>query len=110
MTPSLATLAAEFASELPDAFASGGPGAPGADRASPTTTWSRRGAPFAVLGPTGIEIRLEPAIAAAASRTPDTAPSPRGKEWVRFNPRELDGHAVDRLRAWLELAYRRAAA
>jgi hypothetical protein len=61
-----------------------------------------------VLGPTGIELRLDPAIAAAATRTPDTAPSPRGNEWVRFNPRGLDAHAEDRLRAWFELAYRRA--
>jgi hypothetical protein len=71
-------------------------------------TWSRAGVPFAALGPTGIEIRLDQAIADAATRTPDTAPSPRGADWIRFNPHELDGHAVDRLRAWLELAYRRA--
>ena len=64
--------------------------------------------PFAVLGTSGIEIRLETAIAGAASRTPDTAPSPRGREWVRFSPRELDPHAIDRLRAWLELAHRLA--
>lgn len=72
-------------------------------------TWSRAGTAFAALGPAGIEIRLDRPIAAAATRTPDTAPSPRGPEWIRFSPRELDGHAVDRLRAWLELAYRRAA-
>ena len=71
-------------------------------------TWARAGVAFAVLGPTGIEIRLDRAIAAAATRTPDTAPSSRGADWIRFNPHELDGHAVDRLRAWLELAYRRA--
>lgn len=71
-------------------------------------TWSVSGQAFAVLGPSGIEILLDPAIAAAATRTPDAAPSQRGTEWVRFNPRELDGHAVDRLRAWLELAYSRA--
>ena len=71
-------------------------------------TWARAGVAFAALGATGIEIRLERAIAAAATRTPDTAPSSRGADWIRFNPRELDGHAVDRLRAWLELAYRRA--
>jgi hypothetical protein len=71
-------------------------------------TWSRAERPFAVLGPNGIEIRLDRAIAAAATRTPDTAPSTRGPEWVRFNPRELDPHALDRLRAWLELGYRRA--
>lgn len=61
-----------------------------------------------MLGPDGAELRLDPAIAAAATRTPDTGPSPRGAEWVRFNPRELDGHAVDRLTAWFDLAYRRA--
>lgn len=71
-------------------------------------TWSIEGTPFAALGPAGIEIRLDPAIAVAATRTPDGAPSPRGPEWVRFNPPELDGHAVDRLRAWLDHAHRRA--
>lgn len=71
-------------------------------------TWTRADRPFAALGEAGIEIRLDRPIAAAATRTPDTAPSPRGQEWIRFDPRELDGHAVDRLRAWLELAYRRA--
>ena len=71
-------------------------------------TWTRGGVPFAALGQTGIEIRLDRAIAAAAARTLDTAPCSRGADWIRFNPRELDGHAVDRLRAWLELAYRRA--
>ena len=105
---SLAALVAELAEDLPGATASADPGAPGAGPAVRTTTWSRSGVAFAVLGPTGIEIRLEPAIAAAATRTPDTAPSPRGREWVRFNPRELDAHAVDRLHAWLALAARRA--
>ena len=71
-------------------------------------SWTRVGREFAALGQAGIEISLDVAVAAAATRTPDTAPSPRGKEWIRFNPRDLDGHAVDRLRAWLELAYRRA--
>ena len=71
-------------------------------------TWTRAARDFAVLGPNGVEIRLDRAVAAAATRTPDTAPSPRGDEWIRFNPRELDAHAADRLRAWLELAYRRA--
>lgn len=70
--------------------------------------WSRGGIEFAVVGPFGVEIRLERQVAAAAARTPDTAPSPRGPDWVRFNPRELDAHALDRLEAWLELAHRRA--
>ena len=76
--------------------------------ASAVVTWSRGGREFAVLGPSGIELHLDRAIAAAATRTPDTAPSPRGSDWIRFNPHELDGHALDRLRAWLELAHRRA--
>jgi hypothetical protein len=71
-------------------------------------TWSRGGVAFAALARSGIEIRLDGPIAAAATRTPDTAPSPRGLAWIRFSPRDLDAHAVDRLRAWLELAYRRA--
>ena len=52
---------------------------------------------FAVVGPFGVEIRLDRQVAAAATRTPDTAPSPRDPDWVRFNPRELDAHALDRL-------------
>jgi len=71
-------------------------------------TWSVGDRAFAALGPSGIEIRLDAPIAAAAMRTPDAGPSTRGPEWVRFNPREMDGHAEDRVRAWLELAYRRA--
>jgi len=104
----LSRILAELAAELPDAIASPGPGAPGGGPAPGTTTWARDGVPFAVLGPTGIEFQLDAAVAAAATRTPDTAPSPRGKAWVRFNPRVLDGHAVDRLQAWFALAYRRA--
>jgi hypothetical protein len=103
--PSVSPLVADLASDLPDAVAATDPGAGGS---AATTTWSRRGTPFVVLGVDGVELRLDPAIAAAATRTPDTGPSPRGPEWVRFNPRELDGHAVDRLTAWFDLAYRRA--
>lgn len=99
MSPSLGRLVNELVAELPDARSE-------ADGAS--TTWTRNGRPFAVAGTDGVELRLDPAIAAAAARTPDAAPSPRGAEWVRFNPRELDGHAVDRLTAWFDLAYRRA--
>jgi hypothetical protein len=95
--PSVEHLVGELAADLPDARST-------TDGAA--TTWSRAGRPFAALGPDGIELRLDPAIAVAAIRTPDTGPSPRGPEWVGFNPRELDGHAVDRLTAWFELAYR----
>lgn len=117
MIPSLAQLLAELAAELAASGAAASGSAGPADPAGPTVhateaagtvTWSRGDRPFAVGGPLGIEFRLDPAIAAAAARTPDAAPSPRGPEWVRVNPRELDGHAIDRVRAWFELAFRRA--
>jgi hypothetical protein len=98
-TTTLERQVAEFLEGLPDITSAPG----GAGRA-----WSRGTVEFAVAGPFGIEIRLDRQVAAAASRTPDTAPSPRGPDWVRFNPRELDAHALDRLEAWLELAHRRA--
>ena len=99
-TSSLEQLVAEIAESLGDDVSTS-PG--GAGR-----TWSRGAVPFAIAGPLGVEILLDRMVAAAAVRTPDTAPSPRGPDWIRFNPRELDPHALDRLRAWLELAYRRA--
>jgi hypothetical protein len=98
--PSLPARVAEIVVDLPDSRSVSADG---------IVTWSRGERPFAALGPQGIEISLDRAIAGAAARTPDCAPSSRGPEWVRFNPRDLDQHAVDRLRAWLELAYRRAA-
>jgi hypothetical protein len=106
VTRQLAELVNEIAAELPGAVQATDPVAPGAGRPPTTATWSVGRTTFAVMGATGIEICLDPAIAAAASRTSDCAPSPRGREWVRFNPRELDAHAIDRLRAWLELAHR----
>ena len=100
-TSTLERLVAEMVATLPEVTSAPG----GAGRA-----WSRGSVEFAVVGPFGAEIRLDRQVAAAAVRTPDTAPSPRGPEWVRFNPRELDAHALDRLQAWLELAHRRAGA
>jgi hypothetical protein len=98
--PSLPALVAEIVIDLPESRALSAEG---------TTVWSRADHPFAALGPDTIEIRLDRDIAAAAARTPDAAPSSRGPDWISFSPGELDPHAVDRLRAWLELAYRRAA-
>jgi hypothetical protein len=99
-TSTLEQLVAEIVDGLGEAATSPG----GAGR-----SWSRGGVDFAVAGPFGVEIRLDRQVAAAAARTQDTAPSPRGPDWIRFNPRQLDAHALDRLRAWLELAHRRAA-
>jgi hypothetical protein len=76
-----------------------------------TMTWTCAGHSFAVLSADGstAEFALDPAVAAAASRTPDAAPSGRGAGWVRFSPIVLDDHAVDRARAWFESAQRRTA-
>jgi len=54
------------------------------------------------------EFRLDPAVALAAQRTPDTSTSERGPDWVRFRPMSLDSHAADRAVAWLGSAARRA--
>ena len=59
---------------------------------------------------TSAEFLLTTAVASAAARTPDTAPSPRGPGWVRFEPADLDDHAIDRAVAWLGFAVRHATA
>jgi hypothetical protein len=63
---------------------------------------------FATLKDGWLEFRLRPEIAAAALRTPDTAASPRGQEWVALAPAALDSFALDRATAWFELAWRLA--
>jgi hypothetical protein len=77
--------------------------------AAPAVTWSVGEAPFAVLIDGRAEFRLDPLVARAALRTPDTAPSSRGPDWVAFSPEALDEPAVDRAEAWFLSAYRRAA-
>lgn len=79
-------------------------------RDGPATIWSARDRPFAVLAGSVAEFRLDPIVAAAARRTPDTTVSPRGDDWVAFRPAELEPYAEDRLRAWFAAAYRRAVA
>lgn len=64
---------------------------------------------FAVLGPDFLEVALDPPVASAALRTPDTRPSPRGAGWIAFAPARTDRFALDRAEAWLRLGYRRAA-
>ena len=74
------------------------------------TTWPAGPAVFATLTGDRAEFRLDPLIAAAALRTPDTASSPRGPDWIVFAPAVLDDHGVDRAEAWFLSAHRRAAA
>jgi hypothetical protein len=63
---------------------------------------------FAVLGPDFLEVALDPPVAAAALRTPDTRPSPRGTGWIAFTPGHADRFALDRAEAWIRLGHRRA--
>ena len=65
------------------------------------------GTVVAVLG-SALELRLRPAVAAAALRTPDVEASSRGAGWVRFAPAEIDDFVRDRAIAWLESAVRLA--
>jgi hypothetical protein len=74
------------------------------------TTWAAGPAVFATLTGDRAEFRLDPLVAAAALRTPDTASSPRGPDWIVFVPAILDDHGVDRAEAWFLSAHRRATA
>ena len=75
---------------------------------SGTTVWKRQDAAFAALEGNALEVRLAPAVARAALRTPDTESSRRGPDWLRFSPVLLDQYARDRATAWIESAWRNA--
>jgi hypothetical protein len=75
---------------------------------SQTASWAVADVVFAVLDGGRAEFRLDAMVARAALRTPDTAPSTRGPDWVGFAPSTLDDGAVDRAEAWFLSAYRRA--
>jgi hypothetical protein len=96
----LAEALAEAAAELPgvEAIGSGG-----------TTEWTAGGRPFAAAAGANADFQLSPVVARAALGTPDTAPSPRGRDWVTFSPPELDRFALYRATAWFASAYRQAA-
>jgi hypothetical protein len=74
------------------------------------TTWSAAGRPFATIAGERAEFRLDPLVVRAALRTPDTAASARGPDWVSFAPALLDDPAVDRAEAWFLSAHRLATA
>jgi hypothetical protein len=63
---------------------------------------------FAVVEGNIVTLRLRPDIAEAALRTPGTAPSSRGPEWIEFMVKPADPQDVDRLRAWLTIGWRAA--
>ena len=87
----------DVAADLDGIEPSGGPG---------SRRWSAGGRLVAREIDGGVELALDPAVAAAAVRTPDTHPSSGGHGWIAFTPPVVDGHAEDRLRAWFALAVR----
>jgi hypothetical protein len=70
--------------------------------------WSIGGVTFAAIKANAAEFRLARAVVEAALRTPGTARSARGPDWIEFRPAEIDRHAIDRATAWLASAWRRA--
>lgn len=70
--------------------------------------WSIGGVTFAATSSDVAEFRLARPVVEAALRTPGTARSARGWDWIEFRPTELDRHAIDRATAWLASAWRRA--
>jgi hypothetical protein len=73
-----------------------------------SVAYAAGGRVFAVLMGDLLEVALDPAVATAALRTPDTLPSSRGKGWIAFTPGAIDRFALDRADAWVRLAHRRA--
>ena len=95
---------------LEDVLAAAAEGLDGVEASSRggVVTWHTGGEAFAALESSRAEFRLDPLVARAALRTPDTALSPRGPDWVAFSPGVLDEGAVDRAEAWFLSAHRRA--
>ncbi len=79
-----------------------------ADVRGELTEFRRGDVRFATVDARAAELRLHPEIAEAARRTPSTAASQRGPDWVRFEPPEVDRHALDRAEAWFLSAWRAA--
>ncbi|HEX5014936.1 MAG TPA: hypothetical protein VFV72_12350 [Candidatus Limnocylindrales bacterium] len=99
-TASLEEVLAAAAANLEDAVTASAP--------SGGAEWSIDGRVFAAVASGRAEFRLDPLVANAALRTPDTSASQRGRDWVAFAPAEVDQHAIDRATAWLASAWRRA--
>ena len=89
------------AAELPDVTVRPTPGA--------GIVYESAGIPFAAVSGDGADFHVGSIVAAAARATPGTSGSPRGAEWVRFAPPELDRFARDRATAWFTLAWRTVA-
>ena len=78
-------------------------------REDESVTYLVGGRAFAVLMQDVLEVGLDPVVAKAALRTPDTLASLRGPGWIAFTPEAIDRFALDRAEAWLRSAHRRVA-
>ncbi|MCJ7712273.1 MAG: hypothetical protein MUQ32_15740 [Chloroflexi bacterium] len=78
-------------------------------REDESVTYLHGGRTFAVQLPDLLEVALDPAVAKAALRTPNTLASRRGAGWIAFTPEVIDRFALDRAEAGLRSAYRRVA-
>ena len=70
--------------------------------------YDRAGVVFATREAGTLSFRLRAEIAEVALRTLDTAPSPRGGDWVALTASATDEFTVDRATAWFESAWRLA--
>ena len=73
-----------------------------------TVEFDRAGVVCATRESGRLSFRLRAEIAEVALRTPETATSARGAEWVVLAATGTDAFAVDRAAAWFESAWRLA--
>jgi hypothetical protein len=83
-------------------------GADAPRRSGSKVEFERAGRVFASASGDAAEFRLDPEIAEAALRTPSTAASDRGQDWVLLAPGEVTDMDLDRARAWFLSAWRLA--
>ena len=98
--PDLVGLCAELADELDEVTSTVDGDA---------TAYARGSAVFARVSGSTLAVRLPVDIAEAALRTPDTAPDPDDRGWLRFTPGSDERHVTDRATAWFRTAWRHAA-
>ena len=68
--------------------------------------FDRAGVVFATREAGRLSFRLRVEIVTAALKTPDTASSERGSDWVSMAPAVVDSFVLDRATAWFEIAWR----
>src|SRR4051812_28931830 len=76
--------------------------------AGPATEYLRGGRVFAEQRGAVVVLRLGSDIAEAALPPPGPGPAARGDDWIEFQPDIGQPQDMDRLRAWLTIAWRGA--